>query len=350
MLSRAIETIERNARLQTRLIEDMLDVSRIISGKLRLETQPVDLSGIIYAAIDTLQSAADAKAIRVEVVLTQGTGLALGDPVRLQQIVWNLLSNAIKFSPKGGRVQVQLQRIDSSFEISVSDTGPGIDEAFLPFVFDRFRQADNSSARKYGGLGLGLAIVRHLVDLHGGTVEAANRAEGHGAIFTITLPVMVVRNQTGALAEQFAGTSAKTGALMPPDSLPVLSGLKVLTVDDDADARQLLSAMLEEYGAEVKTSGSTAEALDVLQGFKPDVLVSDIGMPVEDGFVLIEKLRSLEPECGGHIPAVALTAYARTEDRLRALSAGYNMHVPKPVDPEELAIVIASLTGRRRKI
>jgi PAS domain S-box-containing protein len=348
MLSRAIETIDRNAHLQTRLIEDMLDVSRIISGKLRLDAQPVDLSGVIYAAADTLRSAAEAKEIRIDIVLAYGTGMVLGDPVRLQQIIWNLLANAIKFSPKKGRVQIQLQRINSSFEITVSDTGPGIDQEFLPYVFDRFRQADSSTSRKYGGLGLGLAIVRHLVDLHGGTAEAANRAEGHGAVFTITLPVMAVRKQTGSLAGQIDEAYPGVSRSQPFDRPPSLDGLKVLAVDDDADARQLLTAMLEQCGAEVKTSSSTAEALAALTQFMPDVLVSDIGMPEEDGFVLIEKLRALEPERGGRIPAIALTAYARAEDRLHVL-AGYNMHVPKPVDPAELAIVIASLTGRSRK-
>jgi signal transduction histidine kinase/ActR/RegA family two-component response regulator len=349
MCKQAIETIDRNARLQARLIDDMLDVSRIVSGKLRLETQPVDLPGVIHAAVDTLRSAADAKNIRVDVVLAHGAGLVLGDPVRLQQIVWNLLSNAIKFSPKGRHVQVELQRVNSHYEITVSDTGPGIDEAFLPHVFDPFRQADSTTTRKHGGLGLGLAIVRHLVELHGGMVEAANRADGKGAVFTIALPVMAVRRSKEPRDGQSDGHRAGAGGHALIERMPALSGLKVLVVDDDSDARQLLSAILEQCGAEVVTQASSAAALEALRQFKPDVLVSDIGLPEEDGYALIEKVRSLESGDGHHIPAVALTAYARAEDRMRALSAGYNMHVPKPVEPAELAVVIASLAGHGRK-
>jgi PAS domain S-box-containing protein len=349
MFNRATDTIDRNARLQARLIEDMLDVSRIISGKLRLETQPVDLTTVIHAAVDTVRSAADAKEIRLEAVLDYGAGLVLGDPVRLQQVVWNLLTNAIKFTPKGGHVQAQLQRIDSYFELTVSDTGPGIDEDFLPYVFDRFRQADSTSARKHGGLGLGLAIVRHLVELHGGTVNVDNRAEGHGAVFTVLLPVMVVRKRTGPLAMESERVYSSVSKTAPIHSSTTLDGLRVMVVDDEADARDLLAAMLEQYGAEVKMSSSAGEALEVLERYKPDVLVSDIGMPGEDGYVLIKKVRALEPERGGQIPAVALTAYARAEDRIRALTAGYNMHVPKPVEPTELVIVIANLSGRHVK-
>jgi len=349
LCKQAIETIDRNARLQARLIDDMLDVSRIVSGKLRLDTQPVDLPGVIHAAIETLQSAADARNIRIEVGLAYGAGLVLGDAVRLQQIISNLLSNALKFTPRGGQVQIELQRINSRFEIIVSDTGPGIDEAFLPHVFDPFRQADSTTTRKYGGLGLGLAIVRHLVELHGGTVEAGNRTNVKGAVFTIALPVMAVRQSKDPLARQPSGHLADASRPALVDRLPALNGLKVLVVDDDADARQLLCAILEQCGAEVIAHGSSAEALAALQQLKPDILVSDIGLPEEDGYALIEKVRSLEPESSGRIPAVALTAYARAEDRLRALSAGYNMHVPKPVEPAELAVVIASLTGHSRK-
>ncbi|MFP5264045.1 MAG: GAF domain-containing protein [Blastocatellia bacterium] len=346
IFNRATDTIDRNARLQARLIEDMLDVSRIISGKLRLETQPVDLTTVINAAVDTVRSAADAKEIRLEAVLAYGAGLVLGDPVRLQQVVWNLLTNAIKFTPKGGHVQAQLQRIDSYFELTVSDTGPGIDEAFLPYVFDRFRQANSTAARRHGGLGLGLAIVRHLVELHGGTVKVDNRAEGHGAVFTVVLPVMVLRKPAGPLAMESERAYSSLSETAPIYSPQALEGLRVMVVDDEADARELLRAMLEQYGAEVKTSSSSGEALEMLEQYKPNVLVSDIGMPGEDGYELIKKVRALEPERGGRIPAVALTAYARAEDRIRALTAGYNMHVPKPVEPTELLIVIASLSGR----
>ncbi len=346
MLNHATDTIERNAKLQARLVEDMLDVSRIISGKLRLETQPVDLTTVIKAAVDTVRSAADAKEIRLDAVLAYGAGLVLGDPVRLQQIVWNLLTNAIKFTPKGGHVQAQLQRIDSYFEITVSDTGPGIEENFLPYVFDRFRQADSTATRMHGGLGLGLAIVRHMVELHGGTVKADNRAEGHGAVFTVVLPVMVVRRPAVPLSMESESVYSSVSESAPIYFPPALDGIKVLVVDDEADSRELLTAMLKQYGAEVKTSSSTGEALEMLEQYKPDVLVSDIGMPGEDGYVLIKKVRALEPERSGRIPAVALTAYARADDRLRALASGYNMHVPKPVEPTELAIVIASLSGR----
>lgn len=350
MYARAIETIHRNAKLQARLIEDMLDVSRIISGKLRLDAQPTDPSTVINAAVDTLRPAADAKQIRFQVVMDFGAGLVLGDPSRLQQVVWNLLSNAIKFTPRGGRVQVQLERINSHMEITVSDTGPGIDEAFLPYVFDRFRQADSTSARIHGGLGLGLAIVRHLVEMHGGTVEASNRADEQGAVFTVKLPLMVVRKQSDSQAADAERVHPTASGNLPFDCPPGLAGLKVLVVDDEADARQLLIFVLDRCGAVAKACASAGEALEALAQFKPDILVSDIGMPDEDGYMLIEKVRSLDAERGGRIPAVALTAYARVEDRLRALAAGYNMHVPKPVEPAELAMVIASLIGRGRTI
>ncbi|HEX8087982.1 MAG TPA: ATP-binding protein [Blastocatellia bacterium] len=350
MFARAIDTIHRNAQLQARLIEDMLDVSRIISGKLRLDAQPTDPAEVINAAIDTLRPAADAKQIRLQVVMDFGAGLVLGDPGRLQQVVWNLLSNAIKFTPKGGRVQVQLERVNSHMEITVSDTGPGIDEGFLPYVFDRFRQADGTSARVHGGLGLGLAIVRHLVELHGGTVEASNRADQKGAVFTVKLPQIVVRKPSGPLAAEAERVHPNASRNLPFDCPPALNGLKILAVDDEADARQLLTVVLERCGAEVRVCASTGEALEALAHFKADILVSDIGMPGEDGYALMEKVRSLEVERGGRIPAVALTAYARVEDRMRALSAGYNMHVPKPVEPAELAMVIASLTGRSRAV
>jgi PAS domain S-box-containing protein len=348
MMSRAIETITRNVQLQARLIEDMLDVSRIISGKLRLDAQPTDPTVVVNAAVDTLRPAADAKNIRLQVVMDFGAGLVLGDPGRLQQVIWNLLSNAIKFTPKGGKVQVQLERVNSHIEITVSDTGPGIDEGFLPHVFERFRQADSTSTRVHGGLGLGLSIVRHLVELHGGTVEAGNRADRQGAILTVRLPLMVVRKPTGSLGIEAERVHPTASGNLPFDCPPALDGLRILAVDDEADARELLAAVLERCGAEVKTCASASEALEALEQYKPDILVSDIGMPGEDGYALIEKVRAWEEGRGRQIPAVALTAYARAEDRLCALSAGFNMHVPKPVEPAELAMVIASLAGRRR--
>jgi signal transduction histidine kinase/ActR/RegA family two-component response regulator len=347
-VTRGIETIDRNAKLQARLIEDMLDVSRIISGKLRLDAQPVDLTTVVNAAVDTLRPAADAKDIRIQVVLDFGAGVVLGDPVRLQQVIWNLLANAIKFTPKHGRVQVQLERVNSHLEVTVSDTGPGVAEEFLPFVFDRFRQADSTISRHHGGLGLGLAIVRHLVELHGGTVKAGNRGDEPGAVFSVLLPLMVVRKPTGPPAEETARVLPGMSGHLPFDCPPALEGLNVLAVDDEPDARELLAMVLRQCGANVTTCGSAAEALAELERHTPDVLVSDIGMPGEDGYYLIRKVRALDPDRGGRIPAVALTAYARAEDRMQALSAGYSMHVPKPVEPAELAVVIASLTRRAR--
>jgi signal transduction histidine kinase/ActR/RegA family two-component response regulator len=347
-VTRGIETIDRNAKLQARLIEDMLDVSRIISGKLRLDAQPVDLTTVVNAAVDTLRPAADAKDIRIQVVLDFGAGVVLGDPVRLQQVIWNLLANAIKFTPKHGRVQVQLERVNSHLEVTVSDTGPGVAEEFLPFVFDRFRQADSTISRHHGGLGLGLAIVRHLVELHGGTVKAGNRGDEPGAVFSVLLPLMVVRKPTGPPAEETARVHPGMSGHLPFDCPPALEGLNVLAVDDEPDARELLAMVLRQCGANVTTCGSAAEALAELERHTPDVLVSDIGMPGEDGYYLIRKVRALDPDRGGRIPAVALTAYARAEDRMQALSAGYSMHVPKPVEPAELAVVIASLTRRAR--
>ncbi len=344
--ARAAETIDRNAKLQARLIEDMLDVSRIISGKLRLDAQPVDLTTVINSAIDTLRPAADAKNIRVYVVLDFGAGMVLGDPVRLQQVVWNLLSNAIKFTPKSGSVQIQLERVNSHVEISVSDTGAGIDKEFLPFVFDRFRQGDSTSSKTHGGLGLGLSIVRHLVELHGGTVEAGNREDRSGACFIVKMPVIIARNKPVPTAVESERIHPLAGSTISFDCPPQLNGIKVLAVDDEPDARFLLAAILEQCGAMVKTCSSAAETLTVFEEYAPDILVSDIGMPEEDGYDLIKKIRRLEAKNGNRIPAVALTAYARVEDRLKALSAGFNMHVTKPVEPAELVLVIASLTNQ----
>jgi PAS domain S-box-containing protein len=352
----ALETIDRNAKLQARLIDDMLDVSRIISGKLRLDAQPVDLTSVINAAVDTLRPAADAKQIRMYVTLDMGNATVLGDPVRLQQVVWNLVANAIKFMPKGGSVRVALRRVNSHVEITVSDTGPGIDPDFLPHVFERFRQADSATNKKFAGLGLGLSIVRHLVELHGGTVEAANGENGEGAVFTVNLPVMVVSrpieemkrpaSSTAASGATSAGVTAADTTVkgsLAFDCPPDLQGLKVLAVDDEADSRALLKMLFETCGAEVQLAASTPEALEMLEKFNPDILVSDIGMPEHDGYSLIRQIREKEQSTGRRLPAVALTAFARTEDRFQALQAGYNMHVPKPVEPAELALVISRL-------
>ncbi|HLM00221.1 MAG TPA: PAS domain S-box protein [Pyrinomonadaceae bacterium] len=346
-VAKAIKTIDRNAQLQARLIEDMLDVSRIMSGKLRLDTQPVDLTSVVHAAVDTLRPAAEAKDIRIYVVLDYGAGLVLGDSVRLQQVAWNLLSNAIKFTPKRGSIKVFLERVNSHLELTISDTGPGIEEDFLPFVFDRFRQADSSTAKKHGGLGLGLSIVRQLVELHGGTVEADNRKDDEsGAIFTVKLPVMVVRHPANRRDGNLERVHPAVGSgVIGFDCPQEIVGIKILAVDDDADARHLLTTILEKCGAEVKSCESVADALALLEEFKPDILVSDIGMPEEDGYSLINRIRAAE-NAQQRIPAVALTAFARVEDRLKALAAGFNMHVPKPVEPAELTMVIASLLRR----
>ena len=342
--SEALAAVDRNARLQSRLIEDMLDVSRIMSGKMRLDAQPVDLTTVINAAVDTLRPAAEAKGIRIYVVLDYGSGMVLGDPVRLQQVVWNLLSNAIKFTPKGGSVNVSLERINSHFEISVSDTGPGIEADLIPYVFDRFRQGDSSTTKKFGGLGLGLAIVRQLAELHGGTAEASNRSEG-GAVFTIKLPVMAARRPSHLVTGEPEPVHPISDGGLPVECAHSLAGIKILAVDDDADSRSLLTAILGQCGAEVKTCESAAQALESLEAFHPDVIVSDIGMPGEDGYSLMQKVRSSDNSCR-RVPAVALTAFARAEDRMKALTAGFNMHVPKPVEPAELTTVIASLLKR----
>jgi PAS domain S-box-containing protein len=342
--ARAIDSIERNAKLQSRLIDDMLDISRIISGKLRLDAQPVDLTTVINAAVDTLRPAAEAKNIRVYVVLDYSAGVVLGDSTRLQQVVWNILSNAIKFTSKNGSIQISLERINSHVEITVSDTGIGIEEEFLPFVFDRFRQADSTSSKKFGGLGLGLSIVRQLVELHGGMVEAHNREDVKGAIFTVKLPIMAIHPKSEQRLSEIEQNIQAVGGTIAFDCPPSIEGTKLLVVDDEPDARMLLQTILEKCGAEVKTCESASQALTLIEEYKPDILVSDIGMPDEDGYDLIKKLREKEKGTGKRLPAVALTAFARTEDRLKALSAGYNMHIPKPVEPAELIVVIANLT------
>jgi PAS domain S-box-containing protein len=339
---RATEIIVRNARAQSQLIEDLLDISRVITGKLTLNVRSVELAQIIEAAMDSIRPAAEAKSIQLQARIDSRDSLVSGDPNRLQQIVWNLLSNAVKFTPRHGRVEVSLRRVDSNFQITVSDSGVGISPEFLPFVFDRFSQADTTSERKYGGLGLGLAIVRHLVELHGGTAQADSPGEGQGATFTVTLPVKALREEMSELepaAPSAEYADSLTDAIM-------LDGLRVMIVDDEAETRDLLTAMLTRRGAEVKACASAAEALEEIERWRPSLLVSDIGMPGEDGYTLIGKLRALGPERGGGIPAVALTAYARSEDRMRALASGFQVHVPKPIEAGELVVVIASLAGR----
>ena len=342
--TRAMETIERSARSQAQLVEDLLDVSRIIQGKLRLNVRSVELASVIEAALDTVRPAAEAKAIRLQTVLDPAAGPVAGDSDRLQQVVWNLVSNAIKFTPKGGRVEVRLERVNSHVEITVTDTGQGINPDFVPYVFERFRQADSSITRSYSGLGLGLAIVRHLVELHGGTVHADSQGEGQGASFTVNLPVMPVRVDVNN-PERVHPT---IGGGVPFDSPPSLQGIRAIVVDDEPDSREYIITLLEQCGAQVIAVASASEAIEAVSQMKADVLISDIGMPEEDGYSLIRKVRALSTDQGGKIPAVALTAYARAEDRTRAIASGFQMHIPKPVEPAELATVVASLARTPR--
>ncbi len=345
-VAEGLAVIERNTRVQVQLVEDLLDMSRIVSGKLRLDAQRVDLAGVIRAAIDSVAPAAQAKAIRVEPVLSTQVGSVRGDPARLQQVFWNLLSNAIKFTPKGGKVQVGLERVDSHCEITVADTGAGIDAAFLPHVFDRFRQADGAINRTHQGLGLGLSIVKSILEMHGGTVHAKSPGLGLGTTFSVYLPVMVLhddpRSESGR--EDPAAPVASVGT--DRENTPMLDSVSVLVVDDDRDARDLIRRVLEDSQAKVRVASTAAQALDMLRNDPPHVLVSDIGMPVEDGYALIRRVRELPVREGGDTPAVALTAFARSEDRRRALLAGFHAHISKPVDPAELVTVVASLAGR----
>ena len=340
-IARAVETIDRNAKVQAQLIEDILDVSRVITGKLRLRDEPVDIASVINAAIDSVQLAIESKDLNLEITLDPSARHTTGDAGRLQQVIWNLLSNAIKFTPSGGHVQVSVKRANSHMQIRVSDTGQGISPDFLPFIFDRFRQADGTTTRNHGGLGLGLAIVRHLVELHGGSIKAESGGGAQGSTFTITLPLApkstTRRNRvTGDLRAKGVSNGRFT-------SLPSLEGVKVLLVDDDADTLQVIRIMLNDSKAVVQSAASVKEALETLEWYKPDVLVSDLAMPGEDGYSLIRKIRALGVSGGFQIPAIALTSYVRVEDRTRALTEGFNMFVPKPVQPEELIDAITNL-------
>jgi PAS domain S-box-containing protein len=336
---RAVETILRNAQTQAQLINDLLDVSRIVTGQLRLNIRPFQLISVIEAAIEVVRPAASAKSIRIKTFLDPAAGPVPGDPDRLQQVFWNLLSNAVKFTPNRGQIQVRLQRVNSHVEFVVSDTGKGIAPQFLPMVFDRFRQGDSSTTREHGGLGLGLAIVRHLVELHGGIVSARSAGEGKGAEFIVELPMSIAVPQDEARAHPSLGGTES-------HAMPSLAGLRILIVDDEPDAREVISELLHDAGAEVAAAESARIAFDLIDQWKPDVLISDIGMPGEDGYDLIRKVRARPPEDRGQIPAIALTAFARTQDRLKALSAGYQMHVGKPIDPAELVTIVASVTRR----
>ncbi|MEP6777020.1 MAG: ATP-binding protein [Chthoniobacterales bacterium] len=341
-IAEGIEVIERNARAQTQIIEDLLDMSRIISGRVRLDVQRVDLLPVIQAAIDSIKPTAAAKEIRLTSVLDPLAGPVSGDPERLQQILWNLLTNALKFTPKKGRVQVVLERVDSHVEVSVNDSGQGIAPDFLPYVFDRFRQADASTTRAHRGLGLGLAIVKNLAELHGGSVRAESAGANQGATFTIALPVAIANLDSSSDSRH-----PRTGANneVPSDG-PDLSGIRILAVDDEADARYLVQRILSSAGAVVQTASSGAEALEAMKTAQPHVLISDIGMPGEDGYAVIRKVRALDGNDGGNIPAIALTAFARSDDRRRAIMSGFQMHMAKPVEPAELVAMVASLASR----
>jgi PAS domain S-box-containing protein len=342
---KALDTIERNARAQAQLIDDLLDVSRIVTGKLRMDVRPSDPNSFIDAAVEAVRPAAEAKGVRVQKVIDTGLLSIPGDPVRLQQVVWNLLSNAIKFTPRGGRVQIRSERVNSHLEIVVSDTGQGIAPDFLPHVFDRFRQADQKTSRQHGGMGLGLAIVRHLVELHGGTVSATSEGEGQGATFTVMLPISPVYQLDSSGGRVHP---AARNLLPPDDCTDRLDGLSILVVDDEPDTRGLLKEGLEYCGADVRVAGSAAEAVDAIVAAVPDILISDIGMPGIDGYDLIRQIRELPADRGGKVAAVALTAYTRVEDRLHALRAGYDMHVPKPVELAELVAVAVSVARRQQ--
>jgi PAS domain S-box-containing protein len=355
--ARALETIERNARSQAQLIEDILDVSLIVRGKLRLNLCPINFASVVEQAIESVRPLAEAKGIQLETSLADSAISVCGDPNRLQQIVWNLLTNAIKFTPEQGRIVVELIQQQEQAQLRVTDSGIGIQPEFLPHVFERFRQADGTTTRPHSGLGLGLAIVRHLIELHSGTVQAESEGEGQGASFTVQLPLLRQSerqnenpakplNLTHALASDSPEENLHPSSFIPhPSSLPAcFDGIKVLVVDDEADTREVLAVTLAESGIEVTTAASAQEALTVLKSWQPKLLVSDIGMPGEDGYSLIRQVRRLPPAEGGSIPAVALTAYSREEDRKQVLSAGFQMHVSKPVEATELLQAIATLS------
>jgi PAS domain S-box-containing protein len=345
-LQRGLQTIERNARAQAQLIEDLLDMSRITSGKVLLDMQNVAPAPFIDAAIDTVRPAADAKNIRIEKIYAPDVGTIAGDPARLQQVIWNLLSNAIKFTPGGGAVTIELGQQAGQVQITVRDTGAGIRPEFITHVFERFRQADASTTRRHGGLGLGLSIVKHLIEQHGGTVRAESPGEGLGASFTIELPAAAPSASPGrsARAMMIKTPAPSTGEFTLRD----LGGVNVLVVDDDRDARELIFRILSDCQANVRIAGSAREAVDAMRVSPPDLLISDLGMPEVDGFELLAWVRQLSRDHGGEVPAVALTAFARSEDRLRALEAGFSAHISKPVEPSELIAVVASLVGANR--
>ena len=341
-VTRAIETIERNARSQARLIDDLLDVSRIITGNLRLDLHPLNLAPIVEAALDALRPTADVKGIKLQTRFVPGQCLVKGDPNRLRQVIWNLLSNAIKFTQRDGSVNIDLTCVESTARLTVSDTGDGISAEFLPYVFDRFRQAEGSISRKQGGLGLGLAVARHLVELHGGTITAESEGLGKGSVFSVDLPLAQERRDPARAEErkrEVERRRSRSGTVR-------LDDVHVLLIEDDDDTRKLLGTMLKRYGARVTATKSAAEALEVFEGDLPDVMVSDIGMPDQDGYELIRRVRALPLEKGGGTPAIALTGYASRKDRERALSSGYQRHMAKPIEQADMIAAIAALVGR----
>src|SRR5690349_471640 len=334
ILAQGLDAIDRNARVQAQLIDDLLDVSRIVSGKLNLDVRPLDIASVARVAINVVQPAADAKGIAIDYDAEPGIGAISADSARLHPIVWNLLSNAVKFTPHGGKISVRVDHDGSDARVTVKDTGQGIDSEFLPRVFDRFRQADSSTTRSFGGLGLGLAIVRHLVELHGGTVSAHSDGVNKGATFTATFPLLADRTEPVTVAPEIDATDNS------------LDGLRVLLVDDEPEARQIISTVITRTGAEVRSCESAHEALAKLAEWKPDVILSDIAMPEQDGYSFIRQVRSLPRDKGGDTPAAALTAYARDIDRRQALAAGYQMHIAKPIGASQLITMIARLAGR----
>jgi signal transduction histidine kinase/CheY-like chemotaxis protein len=341
-MTEGLDVIRRNTRAQVKLIDDLLDMSRIISGKMRLDIQRVEHPAIIQSVVDSMHLAATAKGVRVEVLVDPVAGPVTGDPARIQQVVLNLLSNAVKFTPRGGKVQVTLERVDSNIELSVSDTGRGITASFLPYVFDRFRQAESTAGKSYGGLGLGLAIVKSLVELHGGSVRVKSPGEGKGATFIVSIPISVVRTMNGGEDRQHPTTFSGIEFTSDAD----LSGVRVMVVEDDPDALDLVTRVLEGCKAKVTGCTSASACMEMFQDVRPHVLVSDIGMPVMDGYSLVRQVRALSLDEGGETPAVALTGFARSEDRRRAMQAGFDMHVTKPVEPGELVAVIARMARR----
>ncbi len=342
-MRRGLETIARNARAQAQLIDDLLDMNRIISGKLRLDVQLIELAPVVEAALDSVRPSVEAKAIEVRAMIDPKAGPIFGDPNRLQQVVWNLLSNAVKFTPKCGAIDVIVQRVSSHVEISVHDSGMGISAEFLPHLFERFRQADSSTTRKHGGLGLGLSIVKQLVELHGGTIKAESAGLGHGATFAVNLPFRAVRD-LGIFPREHP-TSRRDPVVQAADVS--LDGIEVLVIDDVPDARELVRSVLVDVGASVRTAGSADEGIALLRSHRPDVIVSDVGMPDRDGYEFIREVRTLAAADGGRIPAIALTAFARSEDRTRAMLAGYQVHVSKPIEPQELVAAVKSLTRNK---